>query len=91
MQTNSMTSISPAWNFLVWAGFIISFTATLAGLIAAPLLIWVKGFLGMGILFITVSCFSLAKALRDKHEQDRLINRINEAKAERLLSEVRES
>lgn len=61
------------------------------GLIAAPLLIWVKAFLGMGIVFITVSCFSLAKTLRDGHEQKRWVNRINEARTEKLLTEVRES
>lgn len=53
-----------------------------------PLMIWVKAFLGMGILFITVSCFSLAKTLRDQHEQQKLVNRINEAKTEKLLREV---
>lgn len=51
-------------------------------------MIWVKAFLGMGILFITVSCFSLAKTLRDQHEQQKLVNRINEAKTEKLLREV---
>lgn len=88
MEPGSFNSNSSSWNFLVWAGFVISFGATTVGLIAAPLMIWVKAFLGMGILFITVSCFSLAKTLRDQHEQQKLINRINEAKTEKLLNEV---
>jgi hypothetical protein len=88
MEPGSFNSNSSSWNFLVWAGFVISFGATTVGLIAAPLMIWVKAFLGMGILFITVSCFSLAKTLRDQHEQQKLVNRINEAKAEKLLREV---
>lgn len=88
MEPGSFNSNSSSWNFLVWAGFVISFGATVVGLIAAPLMIWVKAFLGMGILFITVSCFSLAKTLRDQHEQQKLVNRINEAKAEKLLREV---
>ena len=90
MQSGSLNPHTSSWNFLVWAGFILSFGATVVGLIAAPLMIWVKAFLGMGILFITVSCFSLAKTLRDQHEQRKLVNRINEAKTERLLNETRE-
>lgn len=90
MENGSINSHTTSWNFLVWSGFVISFGATVVGLIAAPLMIWVKAFLGMGILFITVSCFSLAKTLRDQHEQRKLVNRISEAKTEKLLSEVRE-
>ncbi len=90
MQPGSFDSNTNGWNFLVWAGFVISFSATLIGLCFAPLTIWIKAFLGMGIVFITVSCFSLAKTLRDQHEQRKLVNRITEAKTERLLSEVRE-
>lgn len=90
MQSDSLNSHTSGWNFLVWAGFILSFAATIVGLVAAPLMIWVKAFLGMGILFITVSCFALAKTLRDQHEQRRLVNRISEAKTEKLLTEVRE-
>lgn len=90
MQSGSLNSHTNSWSFLVWAGFVISFAATVIGLVAAPLMIWVKAFLGMGILFITVSCFSLAKTLRDQHEQRKLVNRVNEAKTEKLLSEARE-
>ena len=90
MESGSFNAHTSSWNFLVWAGFVISFGATTVGLIAAPLLIWVKAFLGMGIIFITVSCFSLAKTLRDQHEQRKLVNRINDAKTEKLLTEVRE-
>lgn len=88
MQSGSMNPHTNSWNFLVWAGFVLSFGATIVGLVAAPLMIWVKAFLGMGIVFITVSCFSLAKTLRDQHEQRKLVNRINDAKTEKLLTEV---
>ena len=90
METGTLNAHSNSWNFLVWAGLIVSFGATAVGLIAAPLMIWVKAFLGMGIVFITVSCFSLAKTLRDQHEQRKLVNRISEAKTEKLLNEVRD-
>jgi hypothetical protein len=60
------------------------------GLVVAPWMIWAKTFLGIDILFIKVSCFSLAKTLRDQHEQRKSVNRISEAKTEKLLSEVRE-
>ena len=88
MQTGSLNAHSNSWNFLVWAGFVISFGATIVGLTVAPLNIWIKAFLGMGVFFITVSCFTLAKTLRDQHEQRKLVNRGNEAKTEKLLNET---
>ena len=48
---------------------------------------WVRGFLCLGFLFSISSCFSLAKALRDRHESRRLVNRMASAKAEKILNE----
>ena len=46
--------------------------------------LWVKGFLALGTFFLTTSCFSLAKTLRDKHKEQRLINRLLDAKIEAM-------
>jgi hypothetical protein len=44
----------------------------------------------MGSMFVVGSTITLAKTLRDDHEARRLVNRISEAKTERLLKEYTE-
>lgn len=55
------------------------------GIYALPATIWVKAFMSMGLLFTVGSTFSLAKTMRDKHESEKLIGRVSEAKTEKLL------
>jgi hypothetical protein len=40
----------------------------------------------MGTGMVVQSCFTLAKTLRDVHETSRMINRIEEARTEKLLN-----
>ena len=44
--------------------------------------------LSMGIVMLIQTCITLTKTVRDNHESSRLVNRIEDAKAERLLMEV---
>jgi hypothetical protein len=81
-------SNTTAWIFQVWASFIISISATTIGIIYAPIAnTWVRGYLGMGLLFSVGSALSVAKTTRDLHEAKKVISRIDEAKLERLLAE----
>ncbi|MBC7823843.1 MAG: hypothetical protein H7126_08170, partial [Candidatus Parcubacteria bacterium] len=48
---------------------------------------WVKGYMGMGVLFSVGSTFSLAKTSRDVYESKRLVSRVDEAKLEKMLTE----
>jgi hypothetical protein len=45
----------------------------------------------MGILMLVQCCVTLTKTVRDMHESSRMVNRIEDAKAERLLMEVSKS
>ena len=76
---------SAAWIFQVWASFIISVGLTLTGVYYLPVDLWIKGYFGMGVLFMVGSTLSLAKTLRDEHEADKLINRVATAKTEKIL------
>ncbi|MGF1464854.1 MAG: YiaA/YiaB family inner membrane protein [Sandaracinaceae bacterium] len=68
MKRNSNT---PAWRFQSWAAFVISAGLTGFGVMFLPVDIWMRGFLGMGLLFTIGSCFSLAKTIRDDAEATR--------------------
>ena len=59
--------------------------ALLAGIFFLPAELWVKGYLGIGVLFSVGSTFTLSKSLRDEHEAKKLINKLSEAKAKRIL------
>ena len=76
-----------AWVFQAWASFVIAFASLGIGIVFLPLDGWTRGFLGIGLLFQVNACFALAKTVRDNHEAAKLINRISDAKAEKLLTE----
>ena len=81
---------SGAWIFFVKLSFALSLCALGAGIVLLPVDLWVRGYLGMGALFTVGSTITLAKTLRDDHEAQRLINRLSEARAEKMLKEVGE-
>ena len=58
------------------------------GITLMPIDLWMKGFLGMGIMLLVQSSIALTKTIRDYQEALRLVNRIEDAKTERLLMDV---
>ncbi len=82
-----MKNDSAAWQFQVWLSFIAAVVTTGVGIYALPVDIWMRSFLGMGLLFSVGSTLSLAKTMRDMHEASKLIGKIDEAKTEKLLRE----
>ena len=58
------------------------------GVYFLPVDLWIKGYLTMGILMLVQCCVTLTKTVRDMHESNRMVNRLEDAKAERLLMEV---
>ncbi|MEM9484338.1 MAG: YiaA/YiaB family inner membrane protein [Cyanobacteria bacterium P01_F01_bin.116] len=76
-----------AWIAQTWLSFVVSISATGIGIFFLPADAWLKGYLGMGLLFSVGSTVSLSKTIRDQEEAKRMISRIDEAKLERLLAE----
>ncbi|MCL1472315.1 YiaA/YiaB family inner membrane protein [Argonema antarcticum] len=76
-----------AWIIQVWLSFALSVSATAGGIIYLPVDGWVKGYMGMGLLFSIGSTFTLAKTTRDNYEATKLTARIDEARVEKILSE----
>ena len=58
---------------------------TAVGVWALPGDLWMKGYMAMANVFLVGACFTLAKTQRDEHESKRLANRLEDAKAEKLL------
>lgn len=88
MSISSGTSKTTA-AFLVQtiAAFAVSFVGSLAGILFLPLDPWQRLFLGISVLFLVSSAFSLAKVVRDQQEATTVRVRLDEARLEKLLSE----
>lgn len=79
---------SGAWVSFTYASFLFSAAMTGAGIVFLPLDFWSKGYLAMACVMLVQSCITMTKTVRDMHESSRLMNRIEEAKTERLLMDV---
>ena len=87
MKQTRLYSDSTSWVSFTKLSFIIALGAMVFGITMLPLDIWIKGYFGMGLFFLASSTISVSKTLRDKHEFDRIINRVEEAKTEKILKE----
>lgn len=81
---------SASWLFFEKASFAVALLATAAGILIAPIDFLIKGYLGICALFLVSSTITLSKTLRDSHENQRLINKISEAKTKQLIQEYAE-
>ena len=79
---------SSAWITFVYASFIGSLAMVGGGILFMPLDLWIKGYFAMGVLMLIQSCITVTKTLRDVHEGSKLVNRIEDAKTERLLMDM---
>lgn len=72
---------------MAWIAFAISFVGMLVGLVYLEADLAMKGFLAMSYLFSVTACFTVAKVVRDKHEADKFITKVENAKTEKFLNE----
>jgi hypothetical protein len=78
---------SSAWILFVWLSFGVSSLLMVIGILNAPVDLWVRDYFIMGLFFVVGSTFTLAKTVRDNHEAQRMINRVVDAKTEKILSD----
>ena len=76
---------SAAWITFTYASFFASVGMVGIGILFAPVDIWIKAYFAMGGALLVQSCITMTKTLRDVHESSKLVNRIEDARAERLL------
>ncbi len=90
MSNKKLANGSPhtsAWIAQTYLSFVLSITATIIGVLYIPGSNWLKGYMGMGVVFSVASTVSLSKTIRDVEESKTMMSRIDEAKLERLLAE----
>ncbi|MFI6349298.1 YiaA/YiaB family inner membrane protein [Streptomyces sp. NPDC050560] len=69
------------------ASFAVALLATAIGILKLQTDAWVRGFLGIAVLYLVTSAFTLAKVIRDRQEAGALTSRVDQARVEKLLAE----
>ena len=88
MQNVQATQLNSAgWLLFVKTSFVVSLLAMVTGIVFLPADLTIKGFFAMGTLYLIGSTFTLAKTIRDEFESQKLINKIADAKTEKMLKE----
>ncbi|WP_149180588.1 YiaA/YiaB family inner membrane protein [Streptomyces sp. TRM49041] len=69
------------------ASFGIALAAVALGVANLDADAWVRAFLGIAVLYLTTSAFTLAKVVRDRQEAGQIVSRVDQARLEKLLAE----
>lgn len=69
------------------ASFGVAMGATAVGIFNLETDAWVRAFLGIAVLYLVTSAFTLAKVIRDRQEAGQIVNRVDQARLEKLLAE----
>ncbi len=87
INTATQTVHSPAFVAQTWIAFGSSFGATLMGIFYLDVDPWPRAFLAMGLAMTVSSSFTLAKSIRDVHEANQFVKRVDNARVEKMLSD----
>ncbi len=80
---------SSAWVNFSYLSFGFAGAMLALGLFMMPLDLWGKGYLAMGILMLVQATVNVTKTLRDNMEADKLVNKIEDARTENLLLQIK--
>lgn len=89
MTNNGFTpKDSDAWKLFTMVSFGVASAMMAGGIYFLEASFAAKGFYAMSAIMLVHTSITITKTLRDSEEAKRLINRVEEAKAERLLMEI---
>ncbi|MGD9918833.1 MAG: YiaA/YiaB family inner membrane protein [Paenirhodobacter sp.] len=80
--------VSNAWNLFTYFNFAVAALMMAGGIWSLQASFSAKGFYAMAALMLVHSTAAITKALRDKEESDRIYNKLEDARTERLLAQV---
>ena len=87
-MNNPVLHHSQSWIVFTYVSFVAALAMVVVGIILMPLDLAMKGYLAMGVAMLIQSCITLTKTLRDNDEAGKLVNRLEDARTERLLMNV---
>ena len=87
-MNNPVLHHSQSWIVFTYVSFVAALAMVVVGIILMPLDLAMKGYLAMGVAMLIQSCITMTKTLRDNDEAGKLVNRLEDARTERLLMDV---
>lgn len=87
-MTTYTPKVSQAWNTFTYVMFTIAVLMMAGGIWSLEASFTAKGYYAMAALMLVYTTAAITKALRDREESDRIYNKIEEARTERMLAEV---
>ena len=90
-ETNVTARNTSSWVLFSAFSFVVSAGMMAGGIFFMEASFAAKGFYAMAAIMLVHTSISLTKTLRDKDESERLVNKLDEARTERLLREVGEA
>ncbi|MGW3955039.1 YiaA/YiaB family inner membrane protein [Streptomyces sp. NPDC004752] len=69
------------------ASFAVALAATALGIYNLHTDAWVRAFLGIAVLYLVTSAFTLSKVIRDRQEAGQIVSRVDQARLEKILAE----
>ncbi|MBJ2152917.1 YiaA/YiaB family inner membrane protein [Paracoccus sp. IB05] len=87
-MTDQPIRTSQAFNMFSYVNFVVAAAMMAGGVYFMEASFAAKGFYAMAALMLVSSTVGVTKALRDKEESERVYNKLEEARTERLLAEV---
>jgi hypothetical protein len=88
MQNTYVAKPSEPWVLFTVASFILSAGMMAGGIYFLEASFAAKGFYAMAAIMLVHTAISITKTLRDIEESKRMINKIEDAKTEKLLMDI---
>ena len=87
MDTTSTSKNTNAFFLQAGISFAVALLTMIFAVLYLPVDSWIRAFLGLGIMYLTTSTFTLAKCVRDAQENQTVYARLDQARVERILAE----
>ena len=88
MTPNQTPAHAPAWVLFTYVSFVSALVLLIGGIFLLPVDLWMRGFMFIGVFMLVQSCITMTKTQRDMHESSRMVNRVEDARTERLLMDA---
>ena len=87
MSTPSSNKNTTAFYVQAGVSFAVALLTMLFAVVYLPVDPWMRAFLGLGVMYLTTSAFTLAKCVRDAQETQTVYARLDQARVDKILAE----
>lgn len=87
MSSTASSKNTAAFYIQAAVSFGVSLIAMALAITYLPVQPWIRAFLALGLLYVVTSAFTLAKCVRDQQEATAVVNRVDQARLDKLLTD----